>query len=53
METKTIYNPESRESLDDRRVFGGSPDGMLNFTKPKYQWATNLWDTMEGNTWFN
>jgi ribonucleoside-diphosphate reductase beta chain len=49
---KTIYNPQSDESLNDRRVFGGNPDGMLNFTKAKYQWALNLWDTMEANTWF-
>jgi ribonucleoside-diphosphate reductase beta chain len=49
---KTIYNPQSQESLNDRRIFGGNPDGMLNFTKPKYTWATNLWDTMEANTWF-
>lgn len=52
METKTIYNPDSTESLQDRKIFGGSPDGMLNFTRPKYEWATSLWDTMEGNTWF-
>jgi len=49
---KTIYNPESKESLSDRRIFGGNPDGMINFTKMKYQWALNLWDTMEANTWF-
>ena len=49
---KTIYNPQSNESLNDRKVFGGNPDGMLNFTKAKYQWALNLWDTMEANTWF-
>ena len=49
---KTIYNPSSLESLNDRRTFGGNPDGMLNFTKAKYEWALNLWDTMEGNTWF-
>jgi ribonucleoside-diphosphate reductase beta chain len=53
MEAKTIYNPDSEESLQDRRVFGGNPSGMLDFTHPKYIWATNLWDTMEGNTWFN
>jgi ribonucleoside-diphosphate reductase beta chain len=52
MKKKTIYNPDSTESLNDRRTFGGDPDGMLNFTKPKYIWATNLWDTMEANTWF-
>lgn len=52
MERKTIYNPDSKESLNDRRIFGGNSDGMINFTKMKYQWALNLWDTMEGNTWF-
>jgi ribonucleoside-diphosphate reductase beta chain len=49
---KIIYNPDSKESLNDRKTFGGNPDGMLNFTKPKYSWATELWDVMEGNTWF-
>ena len=52
MEKKIIFNPESNEDLNDRRIFGGNPDGMLNFTKMKYQWALNLWDTMEANTWF-
>ena len=50
---KIIYNPDSNESLNDRKVFGGNPDGMINFTRMKYQWALNLWDTMEANTWFN
>lgn len=52
MDRKVIYNPDSQESLNDRRIFGGNSDGMINFTKMKYQWALNLWDTMEGNTWF-
>ena len=52
MERKTNYNPDSKESLNDRRVFGGNSDGMINFTRMKYQWALNLWDTMEANTWF-
>jgi len=50
---KTIFNPTTTETLNDRKVFGGQPDGMLNFTTMKYQWALNLWDTMEANTWFN
>jgi ribonucleoside-diphosphate reductase beta chain len=49
---KTIYNPESKENLNDRRIFGGTSDGMINFTRCKYEWATKLWDMMEGNTWF-
>lgn len=52
MSRKTIYNPDSKESLNDRRVFGGNSDGMINFTRMKYQWALNLWDMMEANTWF-
>ncbi len=52
MARKTIYNPESKETLNERRIFGGNPDGMINFTRMKYQWALNLWDTMEANTWF-
>ena len=52
MPVKIIYNPDSNESLNDRKVFGGNPDGMINFTRMKYLWALNLWDTMEANTWF-
>lgn len=52
MSRKTIYNPDSTETLNDRRVFGGDSDGMINFTRMKYQWALNLWDMMEANTWF-
>jgi len=52
MDRKIIYNPNSTENFNDRRTFGGNPDGMINFTKCKYEWALNLWDTMEGNTWF-
>ena len=52
MPVKIIYNPNSKESLNDRKVFGGNPDGMINFTRMKYLWALNLWDTMEANTWF-
>lgn len=52
MDRKLIYNPTSKESLNERRVFGGNPDGMINFTRAKYEWALKLWDTMEANTWF-
>ena len=50
--SKIIYNPDSLETISQRRIFGGNPDGMINFTKMKYQWALNLWDMMEANTWF-
>jgi len=52
MDRKHIYNPSSNESLNDRKMFGGNPHGILNFTKAKYVWALKLWDVMEANTWF-
>lgn len=52
MEQKLIYNPNSTETLSQRRTIAGNPDGMLNFTKARYEWALKLWDTMEANTWF-
>jgi ribonucleoside-diphosphate reductase beta chain len=52
IDKKEIYNPDSKENLNDRRTFGGNPDGMINFTRCKYEWATKLWDMMEANTWF-
>jgi len=52
IEKKVIYNPDSKENLNDRRTFGGNPDGMINFTRCKYEWALKLWDMMEANTWF-
>ncbi len=52
MNRKHIYNPDSNESLQDRKIFGGNPHGILNFTQAKYQWALKLWDMMEANTWF-
>ena len=52
MDRKTIYNPSSQEDFNERRTFGGNPDGMINFTRCKYEWALKLWDTMEANTWF-
>jgi ribonucleoside-diphosphate reductase beta chain len=52
IDKKIIYNPDSKENLNDRRTFGGNPDGMINFTRSKYEWALKLWDTMEANTWF-
>ena len=52
MDRKTIYNPKSIETISNRKTFGGNPDGMINFTKYKYEWAVKLWDQMEANTWF-
>ena len=50
---KNILNTDSNESVGERRIFGGNPDGMINFSKPKYKWALDLWEQMEANTWFS
>lgn len=52
MNRKKIYNPESKENVNDRRVFGGNPTGIFELNDIKYQWAYNLWEVMLNNTWF-
>ena len=52
MNRKQIYNPDSTESVNDRKIFGGNPTGIFELNKIKYQWAYNLWEVMLNNTWF-
>jgi ribonucleoside-diphosphate reductase beta chain len=52
MDRKKIYNPESNEHVNDRRIFGGNPTGIFELNDIKYQWAYNLWEMMLNNTWF-
>lgn len=49
---KRIYNPNSTEDVNGRKIFGGSPTSMFDLNKIKYQWAYNLWKVMLANTWF-
>ncbi len=52
MNRKKIYNPDSKESVNDRKIFGGDPTGIFELNNIKYQWAYNLWEVMLNNTWF-
>ena len=52
MQRKKIYNPDSTEDVNDRRIFGGDPTGIFELNNIKYQWAYNLWEVMLNNTWF-
>jgi len=52
MNRKNIYNPNSTENVNDRKVFGGDPTGIFELNNIKYQWAYNLWEMMLNNTWF-
>ena len=50
---KVTFNQISNMSnIHQSLLLAKESDGMINFTRCKYTWATNLWDTMEGNTWF-
>ena len=52
MNRKKIYNPNSKESVNERRIFGGNPTSIFELNKIKYQWAYNLWKVMLANSWF-
>ena len=52
MNRKQIYNPNSTENVNDRKIFGGNPTGIFELNNIKYQWAYNLWEMMLNNTWF-
>ncbi len=52
MQRKKIYNPDSEEGVNERKIFGGNPTGIFELNKIKYQWAYKLWEMMLNNTWF-
>ncbi len=52
MNRKKVYNPNSNEHVNDRKIFGGNPTGIFELNNIKYQWAYKLWDIMLNNTWF-
>ena len=52
IEKKSVYDELSLEDINDRRIFGGKPTGIINFSKVKYQWAYEIYDIMLNNTWF-
>ncbi|TLD84485.1 ribonucleotide-diphosphate reductase subunit beta [Helicobacter sp. MIT 11-5569] len=49
---KKIYNPNSQENVNERKIFGGNPTSIFELNKIKYQWAYNLWKVMLANSWF-
>ncbi len=52
LERKKIYNPNTKETANERKIFGGNPTGIFELNDIKYQWAYNLWEMMLNNTWF-
>ncbi len=52
IEKKKIYDELSLEDINERKIFGGNPTGIINFSKVKYQWAFELYDLMLSNSWY-
>lgn len=52
VQKKQVYNPDTTEKINEAYIFGGSPSGILNFTKSTNKWALDIWNGMEANTWF-
>jgi len=52
MNRKQIYNPDSKENVNDRKIFGGDPTGIFELNNIKYQWQYHSWEMMLNNTRF-
>ena len=52
LKRKEIYNPDTKETVNERQIYGGNPTGIFELNNIKDQWAYNLWEVMLNNTWF-
>lgn len=52
MQEKKIFNHKSRERFEECKIIGGNPNGIINYTKTKHQWATLAYKKMLARTWF-
>lgn len=52
LQRKTLYNPQTTETPFKEKLVHGTPSGMLDFNRSRYQWAVNIYEQMEANTWF-
>ena len=51
MDSTHYYNPKGDDLLDEK-IFGAKPTGFVDFNRPRYKWASNIYDLMNANTWF-
>ena len=50
--SKQIYNYSSDERLEDAKIIGGNPNGIISFNQTPNKWATSLYKSMLARTWF-
>lgn len=53
MEAKEIYNYGSDERLENAKILGGNPNGIISFNQTPHKWATELYNNMLERTWFS
>lgn len=51
MSTAVTPNNTTR-TTNERRIAFGPQDQLMNMSRTKYKWATEIYDRMEANTWF-
>ena len=49
---KAIYNYDSSERLEDAKIIGGNPNGIISYNQCPHSWAYPLYKNMEDRTWF-
>ena len=50
--SKQIYNYSSDERLEDAKMIGGNPNGIISFNQTPHNWATSFYKSMLARTWF-
>ena len=50
--SKQIYNYSSDERLEDAKIIGGNPNGIISFNQTPHKWSTSLYKSMLVRTWF-
>lgn len=50
--SKRIYNPDSEETFEDAKIFGGNPTGVININATPHKWAFSIYKLQQSYTWF-
>jgi ribonucleoside-diphosphate reductase beta chain len=51
LKQRLVFNPEGDDSLESRKIIGGSSTGIANLNSVKYTWASKLYKVMLSNFW--
>ncbi|OGN66662.1 MAG: ribonucleoside-diphosphate reductase [Chlamydiae bacterium RIFCSPLOWO2_01_FULL_28_7] len=51
MKPKKLFNPDGRDSVQDRKIINGNTTNIFNLNNVKYSWANKLYRVMMENFW--